>query len=272
MSMQPVLIDGQWRESKCNGTFRGEDPRSCQPLDDEYPISTWDDCDRALSAAREAFDALCRLPPARIAAFLDAYASAINVRADDLCAIAHFETALPIKPRLREVELPRTTNQLRQAAAAARDGSWAMPTIDTKLNIRSRLAAIGPVCVFGPNNFPFAFNSASGGDFAAAIAAGNPVIAKANTSHPGTTRLFVEIAQRAVEQSELPKATVQLIFRTNHADGERMVSDAAHRCDWLHGQPRRGIETQGRRRSHGEADLSGALEHQSGGSSARGTW
>ncbi len=198
---------------------------NCQPLDDEYPISTWDDCDRALFAAREAFDALRRLPSARIAAFLETYASAIEARADELCAIAHRETALPVKPRLRDVELPRTTNQLRQAAAAARDSSWAMPTIDTKLNIRSRLAAIGPVCVFGPNNFPFAFNSASGGDFAAAIAAGNPVIAKANTSHPGTTRLFAEIARRAAEQSELPKATVQLIYRTSHADGERLVSD-----------------------------------------------
>ena len=52
------------------------------------------------------------------------------------------------------------------AAAAARDGSWAMPTIDTANNIRSVLAPIGPVLVFGPNNFPFAFNSASGGDFA----------------------------------------------------------------------------------------------------------
>ena len=74
----------------------------------------------------------------------------------------------------------------------------ALPTIDTKPNIRSCLAPIGPVWVFGPNNFPFAFNSISGGDFAAAIAAGNPVIAKANTSHPGTTRLFAEEAHRRV--------------------------------------------------------------------------
>ena len=29
--------------------------------------------------------------------------------------------------------------------------------------------AVGPVVVFGPNNFPFAFNGAAGGDFAAAI-------------------------------------------------------------------------------------------------------
>jgi alpha-ketoglutaric semialdehyde dehydrogenase len=53
----------------------------------------------------------------------------------------------------------------------------------------------------GPNNFPFAFNSAAGGDFAAAIAARNPVIAKANTAHPGTTRLFAEIAFEAARKA-----------------------------------------------------------------------
>jgi NADP-dependent aldehyde dehydrogenase len=70
-----------------------------------------------------------------------------------------------------------------------------------------------------------AFNSVSGGDFAAAIAAGNPVIAKANTSHPGTTRQLAELARRAVESTGMPPATVQLIYRTSHQDGERLVAD-----------------------------------------------
>ena len=48
--------------------------------------------------------------------------------------------------------------------------------------------------MFGPNNFPFAFNSIAGGDFVAAIAAGNPVIGKANTGHPGTSKLLAELA------------------------------------------------------------------------------
>jgi NADP-dependent aldehyde dehydrogenase len=126
---------------------------------------------------------------------------------------------------LADVELPRTTSQLRQAAAAARDGSWAMATIDTAANIRSQLAPIGPAVVFGPNNFPFAFNSIAGGDFAAAIAAGNPVIAKANSSHPGTTRIFAEEAHAAALAAGLPPGTVQLLYRTGHADGERLVSD-----------------------------------------------
>jgi NADP-dependent aldehyde dehydrogenase len=81
------------------------------------------------------------------------------------------------------------------------------------------------VWVFGPNNFPFAFNSVAGGDFVAAIAAGNPVIAKANSSHPDTTRLLAEEAFAALRESDLPASTVQLLYRTSHADGARAVSD-----------------------------------------------
>src|SRR5690606_13324551 len=75
-----------------------------------------------------------------------------------------------------------------------------------------------------PNNFPFAFNSVAGGDFAAAIAAGNPVIAKANTSHPGTTHLLAELARDAVEAAGLPAAMVQLIYRIPSDLGFRLVS------------------------------------------------
>ena len=45
---------------------------------------------------------------------------AIEARAAELVAIANAETALAAAPRLKDVELPRTTGQLRQAAAAAR--------------------------------------------------------------------------------------------------------------------------------------------------------
>ncbi len=108
---------------------------------------------------------------------------------------------------------------------AAREGSWLLPTIDTRLNIRSCHEPLGPVWVFGPNNFPFAFNSVAGGDFAAAIATGNPVIAKANTSHPATTQLLAQAAHEAAQATGMPRGAVQLIYRTSHADGERAVGD-----------------------------------------------
>ncbi|HEY5041912.1 MAG TPA: aldehyde dehydrogenase (NADP(+)) [Verrucomicrobiae bacterium] len=225
MPPQPVLIAGEWRAAKAGGTFQAENPATGEKLPDEFPISAWADCDAALNAAAAAATILRATPPEPVAKFLTRFAERIEARKSELVEIAHAETALPKSPRLADVELPRTTGQLRQAAAAALEGSWAQPTIDTKLNIRSTLAPIGPVWVFGPNNFPFAFNSVAGGDFAAAIAAGNPVIAKANTAHPGTTRLLAEEAFAAVAEAGLPPATVQLIYRTSHADGERLAAD-----------------------------------------------
>ncbi len=225
MPTQPILIAGHWRAAHAMGVFRAENPALGQPLPDEYPVSDWADCAAALTAAAGAAALLRSTPPEKIAEFLTKFAERIEKRAAELVEMAHLESGLAKTPRLADVELPRTTGQLRQAAAAALEGSWALPTIDPKLNIRSQLAPIGPVCVFGPNNFPFAFNSAAGGDFAAAIAAGNPVIAKANTSHPGTTRLLAEEALAALHETGLPPATVQLLYRTSHADGARLVAD-----------------------------------------------
>jgi alpha-ketoglutaric semialdehyde dehydrogenase len=225
MPLQNVLIAGRWRPAASAGTFRAENPATREPLEGEYPVSAWPDCLDALNAATEAFDELSALPTERVAAFLDDFAARIEARKDEIVRMANLESALPASPRLADNELPRTTGQLRAAAAAAREGSWSLPTIDVKNNIRSMLGPIGPVAVFGPNNFPLAFNSASGGDFAAAIAAGCPVIAKANTSHPGTTRLLAEEAFAAVQATGLPAATVQLIYRTSHEDGAFLVAN-----------------------------------------------
>jgi 2,5-dioxopentanoate dehydrogenase len=221
MAAQSVLIAGQWCYARAGGTFKAINPATGQALPEEYPISQSGDCDAALAAAAGLHD----LPPAQLAAFLTRYAERIVARREAIVAQAALETALPASPRLAEVELPRTVNQLRLAAAAALDGSWAMATIDTKLNIRSRFAPIGPVCVMGPNNFPLAFNAVSGGDFAAAIAAGNPVIAKAHPCHPGTTRLLAEEAFGALGEVGLPAATVQMIYDVKREDGLRLVSD-----------------------------------------------
>src|SRR6187401_3500349 len=169
MSVVPVLIDGQWRQAvEAAGTFTAFNPATTKPLPDVYPISSLADITAACDAGHRAVVALREMPDAadRTATFLDAYASGLEAGADALVDIAHQETAYPVAPRLRTVELPRTTNQLRQGAAAARARSWCKATIDTALNIRSMHAPLGGlVVVFGPNNFPFAFNSVAGGDF-----------------------------------------------------------------------------------------------------------
>jgi alpha-ketoglutaric semialdehyde dehydrogenase len=225
MNIAQVLIDGKWRAADAEGTFHAENPAKGEALPLAFPTSRWSDCDAALNAATKAVAEFRTVEPAKIAAFLEAFAANVEAAAESIIAAAAEETGLPVSPRLKDVELPRTTNQLRQAAAAVREESWRNATLDLEKNIRSVFAPIGPVVIFGPNNFPFAFNGVSGGDFAAAIAAGNPVIAKAHPLHPNTTRLLAEQAFKAVEQTGLPLATVQLIYNVSNENGLKLVSD-----------------------------------------------
>ncbi|MDG1872807.1 MAG: aldehyde dehydrogenase (NADP(+)) [Mariniblastus sp.] len=224
MATHQVLINGQWRDSDSTGTFQANDPRAATAIPEDYPISSWAECEAALDSAVVAFEKLRQMPRENIADFLEKYADRIDARSEEIRTLAHQETALPLDTRLVG-ELGRTSGQLRQAAAATRSASWCMPVIDSATNIRSCYAAIGPVAVFGPNNFPLAFGSISGGDFAAAIAAGNPVIGKANSMHPGTTRLLAEEAQIAADETKMPAGTVQMIYRIAHADGEKLARD-----------------------------------------------
>ncbi len=225
MAVEPVLIAGEWRAASSHSSFSAENPATGKKLEAQYPTSDWADCDAALNAAVKAAKELRAVPSEKIAEFLESYAKHIEARAAELVEAANQETGLPVAPRLKDVELVRTTTQLRQGAAAAREGSWTHAVIDTKTNIRSHYAPIGPVVVFGPNNFPFAFNGISGGDFTAAIAAGNPVIAKAHPLHPGTSKLLAECAVAALAEVGLPAATVQMIYNISNEDGLRLVSD-----------------------------------------------
>ncbi len=220
-----VLIAGQWRPSAASSFFQAENPATGEALPEAFPVSPREEILEALRAGADAAEALRNIDGETMAKFLEACASGIEQRAADLVDLAHAETGLPKAPRLKDVELPRTTDQLRQAARAARDGAWQQPVRDAARNIHSVHAPLGgPVVVMGPNNFPFAYNSAAGGDFAAALVARNPVIAKANTSHPETTRLFAEIAFDAARSCGLPAATVQLIYRTARDVGFELVS------------------------------------------------
>jgi alpha-ketoglutaric semialdehyde dehydrogenase len=226
MGVEHVLIAGKWQAAKNpEGIFHAINPADKLKLPNAYPISGSEDIDTLIQSGKEAAVALHAMNPDRIARFLETCAENIEANGSELVKTANLETALPVEPRLHAVELPRTTNQLRQAAAAARDRSWCKATIDTTSNIRSKYGSLGgPVVIFGPNNFPFAFNAISGGDFAAAIAAGNPVIAKANPGHPGTSKILAEAVFIALGSSGLPAATVQMIYHTSPELGLKLVA------------------------------------------------
>lgn len=224
-AISPILLNGNWQMSAGTRHFQAFNPATRQPLPQLFPISDWSDIEMALTAAKQAQWDLMQLPHERRASFLEKYAERLEGRRKELAATAAAETGLAEEGRLLGVELPRTIDQLRQAAQAVREREWMQTIIDTKHQLRSMLIPIGPVAIFGPNNFPFAYNAISGGDFASAVAAGNAVLAKGHPLHPATTSLLAGECLDALRETGLPPQTVQMVFHLEAADGLRLVQD-----------------------------------------------
>lgn len=226
---QQVLVAGAWRDAvEPIGELRAHNPATGEPVGPAYPISGRREVEDTVAAAVAVAETFSATDPERIAAFLEGYADGIQAGADALAEVANAETGLPVSPRLRDVELPRTTGQLRQAARAVREWSWADPVIDTTGGLRSVFGPLGkPVTVFGPNNFPFAFNAIAGSDFASAIAARNPVIAKVHPLHPGTSEKLGRIAHAALVAAGLPAAAIQLLYGVDPSCSDLLVGQGA---------------------------------------------
>jgi NADP-dependent aldehyde dehydrogenase len=70
---------------------------------------------------------------------------------------------------------------------------------------------VGPVLNFAASNFPFAF-SVAGGDTAAALAAGCPVVVKAQPGHPRLSVRTAAVVRDALHRAGLPEDTLQLVL------------------------------------------------------------
>lgn len=241
--MHTVLINGVWQEAESpDARFHAGNPATGEDLPGEYPVSSWADVEKMIRAGEAAAESMLEQDPADIAAFLRGFADRIDAEAQQLAELAHAETALPVAPRLLDVEIPRTTNQLRLAAVAAETGAWRQPVVDADTGLGSVFGPLGgPVVVFGPNNFPFAFGAVSGGDFAAAIAAHNPVIAKGHPLHPATSGRLASLAHEALSQVPLHPAAVQFLYHLQPQDGLRLVADRRIGATAFTGSRRAGL-------------------------------
>jgi NADP-dependent aldehyde dehydrogenase len=193
------------------------DPRAGEAVEVVAPATTTEEVDRRCGAALAAAAPLEELGRAGRAALLRALADALEARRDDVVAVADRETALG-STRLNG-ELSRTCYQLRLFAEVVEEGSYLEATIDhaaetpmgPRPDLRRMLVPIGPVAVFGASNFPLAF-SVPGGDTASALAAGCPVVVKAHSSHPATSRLCFDVLVQAAREAGAPDGTLGIVF------------------------------------------------------------
>ena len=144
-------------------------------------------------------------------------ADALEAAKTELVDIALRETGLT-EARLTG-EVTRTAVQLRLFADTIVDGGYLDARIDhadadfalgARPDIRRTHLPLGPVINFSASNFPFAF-SVMGGDSAAVLAAGCPLIVKAHSSHAELSDATAAVATEAIRAAGLPEGSFQLI-------------------------------------------------------------
>ncbi|MFG6459298.1 aldehyde dehydrogenase (NADP(+)) [Roseateles sp. BYS96W] len=231
-TLQGLALIGGEAVRGSGAAFQGFDPAKNEALGPDFHSVDVAQVNQACELANAAFDAFRATTDHERADFLELIAAQILALGDDLIVRAMAETGLP-RARL-EGERGRTVNQLKLFAELLREGSWQDARIDTALptrtpprpDLRLRFIGVGPVAVFGASNFPLAF-SVAGGDTAAALAAGCPVVVKAHPAHPGTSELVGRAVAEAVKLSGLPAGVFALLPGPGNDIGTALVRHPA---------------------------------------------
>lgn len=223
-------IDGA-RSAAGTLQLRSHDASTGEALPYSFLQATEKEVDAAARAAASAYPAFRTLPATRRAEFLEAIAAQLDALGDDFVSLVCRETALPAA-RIQG-ERGRTSGQMRLFAQVLRRGDFYGARIDRALpdrqplprgDLRQYRIGVGPVAVFGASNFPLAFSTA-GGDTAAALAAGCPVVFKAHSGHMATAERVADAILRAAVQTGMPAGVFNMIYGAGV--GEALVKHPA---------------------------------------------
>ena len=220
---------GNSLSTKGNKTYKTFNPKL--NIENEYTFTeaNEEEINEAVELAAEAFKDFRSITGARKAVFLNAIADEILALDDELVKVYCLETGLP-EGRAKG-ERGRTIGQLRSFADLVAEGSWVEATIDTAIpdrepmprsDVRKMMVPLGPVVVFGASNFPLAYSTA-GGDTAAALAAGCPVIVKSHPMHAGTGELVSSAIIKAAQKTGMPNGVFSNLNSSGIEVGTKLV-------------------------------------------------
>jgi betaine-aldehyde dehydrogenase len=207
------FIDGE------SASWDGESEAVLNPATGEEiaraPVTGAEEVDRAVRAARRAFDGWSATTPAQRAAALLALADLVEEHGDEIARLEALNAGKPIVAVMSD-EIPVMADNLRFFAGAARclEGRAAGEYMEgyTSFTRREPIGVIGQVT---PWNYPLMMAIWK---FAPALAAGNTVVLKPAETTPMTT---VRLAELAAEI--LPKGVLNIVTGPGNPTGEALI-------------------------------------------------
>ncbi|MEV5693687.1 aldehyde dehydrogenase family protein [Micromonospora globbae] len=243
-------LDGRWVTASGGETIPVHNPATEEVIA-AVPAGTAADVDRAVAAARAAFDGWAATPPAERAAHLDRLHAALSARADEIARTVALELGAPLKLATRvQAALPLTVlhSYVELAAHPATE-----ETVGNSTVVREPVGVVGAIT---PWNYPLHQVVAK---LAPALAAGCTVVLKPSELTPLVSYLLFD----AIHEAGLPPGVVNLVTGTGPVVGEAI---AAHPdVDMVSFT---GSTATGRRISHLAADRIARVALELGGKSA----
>ncbi|MDQ6681835.1 MAG: gamma-aminobutyraldehyde dehydrogenase [Chloroflexota bacterium] len=209
-----MFIDGAWSDAATGETTPVLNPATEQVIG-EVPKGSADDVDRAVRAARAAFEGWSLTTPGERSAALHRFANAIEEHADELATIESQNVGKPMSVASFDVEF--SVDNIRFFAGAARvvEGRAAGEYVKgfTSMIRREPVGVIGQVA---PWNYPLMMAIWKLGP---ALAAGNTVVLKPSSWTPLSALRLAELAAES-----FPRGVLNVVTGPGAVVGQALVT------------------------------------------------
>ena len=206
-----LYIGGEWVEPAGDGSIEVVNPTTEEVIG-RIPEGTAEDADRAVRAARAAFDSWSQTSPEERARLCAAIGERLGERSDELAALITTEMGMPIGlSRMIQAGLPQLT--FSSMPELVEEVSW-QEEVGNSLIVRE---SAGVVAAITPWNYPL---HQIANKVAPALAAGCTVVLKPSEVVPLNAFVLAEV----VEEVGLPAGVFNLVTGTGPVVGEAIVS------------------------------------------------
>ncbi|MEO7796083.1 MAG: aldehyde dehydrogenase family protein [Thermoanaerobaculia bacterium] len=213
-----LFIDGQWVAPALGGRFEVENPATGEVLH-QAPAGTAADVDRAVGAARRAFESGWGTSSgSERAGFLRAIAERIGSRREELARLEVLDNGKPLPEALWDVDDAAGCFAMYADLAIDLDSRQERPLAlpDARFSSRVRLEPVGVAGQIIPWNYPLLM---AAWKVAPALAAGATVVLKPSELTPLSALELAAIA----EEVDLPAGVLNVISGTGSAAGEPLT-------------------------------------------------
>jgi alpha-ketoglutaric semialdehyde dehydrogenase len=208
------FIGGGWVDAASGETFESTSPADGEPIG-VFPKSGPEDVDRAVAAAKEAFEDWRLVPAPKRGELLFAFARLLVEHKDELTELMTHEMG-KVRPEAGgDVQEAIDMSYYMGGEGRRLFGQTTPSELRDKFNMSLRMP-IGVIGAITPWNFPIAIPSWK---IAPALVSGNTVVFKPATDTPALGQRFVEL----LDEAGFPKGVVNIVHGGGGAVGEALV-------------------------------------------------